>query len=189
MTDYTFETLNDKEFEVLTVDLLSKEFNTHIERFKSGRDGGIDGRFFEGNIANDVVIIQCKHWLKSGIKALVAECKKHEASKVRKLNPSRYIFVTSLALSAQNKKDISDAFSPYIKNESDIIGNEDLNSLLAKHPDVERQHYKLWLAGTNFYSQFYLTMYWEEVVFSWKRLKSFYLSMCELTIIRKRSKS
>ena len=149
MTDYTFETLNDKEFEVLTVDLLSKEFNTHIERFKSGRDGGIDGRFFEGNIANDVVIIQCKHWLKSGIKALVAECKKHEASKVRKLNPSRYIFVTSLALSAQNKKDISDAFSPYIKHESDIIGNEDLNSLLAKHSEVELQHYKLWLAGTN----------------------------------------
>lgn len=47
MTDYTFETLNDKEFEVLTVDLLSKEFNTHIERFKSGRDGGIDGRFLK----------------------------------------------------------------------------------------------------------------------------------------------
>ena len=61
MTDYTFETLNDKEFEILTVDLLSKEFNSHIERFKSGRDGGIDGRFFEGNIANNVVIIQCKH--------------------------------------------------------------------------------------------------------------------------------
>ena len=149
MTDYTFETLNNKEFEVLTVDLLSKEFNTHIERFKSGRDGGIDGRFFEGSVENGVVIIQCKHWLKSGIKALVAGCQKHEAKKVIKLNPSRYIFVTSLALSAQNKKDISDAFSPYIKNESDIIGNEDINTLLAKHPDVERQHYKLWLAGTN----------------------------------------
>ena len=47
MSDYTFETLNDKEFEVLTVDLLSKEFNTRIEWFKSGRDGGVDGRFFE----------------------------------------------------------------------------------------------------------------------------------------------
>ena len=149
MSDYTFETLNDKEFEVLTVDLLSKEFNTHIERFKSGRDGGVDGRFFEGNIANDIVIIQCKHWLKSGITALIAECKKHEAERVIKLNPSRYIFVTSLALSAQNKKDISNAFSPYIRNESDVIGNEDLNSLLAKYPEVERQHYKLWLAGTN----------------------------------------
>ena len=46
MSDYSFETLNDKGFEVLTVDLLSKEFNTHIERFKSGRDGGgVDGRF------------------------------------------------------------------------------------------------------------------------------------------------
>lgn len=149
MTDYTFETLNDKEFEVLTVDLLSKEFNTHIERFKSGRDGGIDGRFFEGNIANDVAIIQCKHWLKSGITALIAECKKHEANKVIKLNPSRYVFVTSLALSAQNKKDISDTFSPYIKHNSDIFGKEDLNSLLAKYPEVERQHYKLWLASTN----------------------------------------
>lgn len=149
MSDYTFETLNDKEFEVLTIDLLSKEFNTHIERFKSGRDGGVDGRFFEGNLSNNVVIIQCKHWLKSGITALIAECKKHEAKKVIKLNPSRYIFVTSLALSAQNKKDISNAFSPYIRNESDIIGNEDLNSLLAKYPEVERQHYKLWLAGTN----------------------------------------
>ena len=149
MSDYTFETLNDKEFEVLTVDLLAKEFDTHIERFKSGRDGGVDGRFFEGNIGNGVVILQCKHWLKSGIKALIAECKKVEAAKVKVLNPSRYIFVTSLALSAKNKKDIYQTFSPYIKCESDIFGKEDLNSLLNKHSEVERQHYKLWLAGTN----------------------------------------
>ena len=149
MSDYTFETLNDKEFEVLTVDLLSKEFNTRIERFKSGRDGGVDGRFFEGSFDNDVVILQCKHWLKSGIKALIAECKKAEAVKVKALNPSRYIFVTSLALSAKNKKDIYETFSPYVKHESDIFGQEDLNSLLAKYPEVERQHYKLWLAGTN----------------------------------------
>lgn len=149
MSDYTFETLNDKEFEVLTVDLLSKEFNTRIERFKSGRDGGVDGRFFKGSFDNDVVILQCKHWLKSGIKALIAECKKAEAVKVKALNPSRYIFVTSLALSVKNKKDIYETFSPYVKHESDIFGQEDLNSLLAKYPEVERQHYKLWLAGTN----------------------------------------
>ena len=149
MSDYTFETLHDKEFEVLTVDLLSKEFNTRIERFKSGRDGGVDGRFFEGSFDDDVVILQCKHWLKSGIKALIAECKKAEAVKVKALNPSRYIFVTSLALSAKNKKDIHETFSPYVKHESDIFGQEDLNSLLAKYPEVERQHYKLWLAGTN----------------------------------------
>lgn len=149
MSDYTFETLHDKEFEVLTVDLLSKEFDTRIERFKSGRDGGVDGRFFEGSIGNDVVTLQCKHWLKSGIKALIAECKKAEAIKVKALNPSRYIFVTSLALSAKNKKDIYEIFSPYISCESDIFGQEDLNSLLAKYPEVERQHYKLWLAGTN----------------------------------------
>ena len=149
MSDYTFETLHDKEFEVLTVDLLSKEFNTRIERFKSGRDGGVDGRFFEGNVGNTVVILQCKHWLRSGIKALIAECKKTEAAKVKVLHPSRYIFVTSLALSAKNKEDIYEVFSPYINCESDIFGQEDLNSLLDKYPEVERQHYKLWLASTN----------------------------------------
>lgn len=148
MSDYTFETLNDKEFEILTVDLLAKELGVKIERFKAGKDGGIDGRFFEGNIANDVVIIQCKHWLKSGIAKLIAECKKTEAAKVKILKPSRYIFATSLELSAQNKKDIFNVFNPYIKCESDIIGKEDINSLLGKYPDVERQHYQLWLAST-----------------------------------------
>lgn len=60
MTDYTFETLNDKEFEVLAVDLLSSDFDTHIERFKSGRDGGIDKRFFEKVVSS-----------KSGLKSIM----------------------------------------------------------------------------------------------------------------------
>lgn len=149
MNDYTFDTLNDKEFENLTVDLLSQEFQINIERFKSGRDGGIDGRFFQGDIESGTVIIQCKHWLKSGISPLLTECRNKEFDKVKKLNPSRYIFVTSLELSAKNKKDIFDIFEPYIKSESDIVGKEDLNSLLGKHADVERRHYKLWLSSTN----------------------------------------
>lgn len=44
--NYTFEALNDKEFEELAIDLLSKNLNTNIERFKLGKDQGIDGRFF-----------------------------------------------------------------------------------------------------------------------------------------------
>ncbi|MND91178.1 hypothetical protein D3C80_832900 [compost metagenome] len=62
MADYDFHTLNDKDFEELVVDLLSAEFDKRIERFKVGKDGGVDGRFF--NIDGGEQIIQCKHWIK-----------------------------------------------------------------------------------------------------------------------------
>ncbi len=148
MTDYTFETLNDKEFEVLVVDLLSEQFGKSIERFKPGRDQGIDGRFFE-DVIDKKTIIQCKHWLKSGIDKLINECKRNEVAKVQKIDPSRYIFATSLPLSAKNKDDIFSAFKPYIQCLTDILGQEDLNSLLAKHPNIEKKHYKLYLTSVN----------------------------------------
>ena len=72
-----------------------------------------------------------------------------EIIKVRKLNPKRYIFVTSLELSRQNKKTIKKIFSPYIGSESDIYGKDDLNDLLSKHSEIEQKHYKLWLSSTN----------------------------------------
>jgi len=45
MNDYNFSTLNDKEFENLTIDLISRDRDKRFERFKVGRDGGIDGRY------------------------------------------------------------------------------------------------------------------------------------------------
>jgi len=38
--------------------------------------------------------------------------------------------------------------SPWIRSPDDVLGKEDLNDLLGKYPDIERQHYKLWIAGT-----------------------------------------
>ncbi len=146
MNDYSFETLNDKEFEAFSIDLLSEHFNSPIERFKAGKDKGIDGRFFIDS--DNQVVIQCKHWLKSGVSQLKNKLKKFEVEKVKRLNPSRYIFVTSLCLSVQDKRDIKQIFEPYILSESDVCGNESLNSLLSQYPRVEEKYYKLWLAST-----------------------------------------
>lgn len=155
MSDYDFSTLNDKEFEVLTMDLLSAEYNTLIERFKAGKDGGIDGRFYEAKSnSNNLVIIQCKHWLKSGITKLISACEKTEANKIKKLSPNRYIFVTSLDLSPDNKSKIFDTFSPYILNTADILGKAELNALLTKYSEVERKHFKLWLSSINLLDTF-----------------------------------
>lgn len=147
MSDYDFSSLNDKEFEELSADLLSCHLGFRIERFKAGRDGGVDGRFFSS--AGDEVIIQCKHWLKSGLTALIRSIESTEADKVKKLNPRRYIFVTSLVLSRANKIKIKNLLSPYILSESDVFGNEDLNDILSKNIEVERKHYKLWISSTN----------------------------------------
>ena len=62
MIDYNFSTLNDKEFENLSIDLISKDKDKRFERFKDGKDGGIDGRFYHDNGSQE--IIQCKHYVK-----------------------------------------------------------------------------------------------------------------------------
>lgn len=147
MNEYDFIKLNDKEFESLSIDLISKLEDRRIERFKPGKDTGVDGRFFV--TSGSEIIIQCKHWVRSGLPALIRNLNKVEIVKVKKLNPIRYIFVTSLELSRQNKKTIKKIFSPYIKSESDIYGKEDLNDLLSKHSEIEQKHYKLWLSSTN----------------------------------------
>ena len=94
LSGYDFRNLNDKEFEILANDLLSKREGAIIDRFKAGKDGGVDGRFFA--IDGKEVIIQSKHWIKSGITALIKQLAKNELPKINQLNPSRYILVTSL---------------------------------------------------------------------------------------------
>ncbi len=152
MIDYDFSTLNDKEFENLSIELISKDRNKRFERFKAGKDGGIDGRFYYDDGIQEVV--QCKHFIKSGFSGLISSLKKknnnavNEINKVYSLEPSKYIFITSLSLSAENKKTIKELFDPYIKSDNDIYGQEDLNQILGNNPDIEKRYYKLWLSST-----------------------------------------
>ena len=91
MNDYDFSTLNDKEFENLSIELISEDKDKRFERFKAGRDGGIDGRFCHDDGSQE--IIQCKHSLKSGFSGLMSSLKKkndngiNESDKVNKLAP------------------------------------------------------------------------------------------------------
>ncbi|MDP8233605.1 MAG: restriction endonuclease [Candidatus Saelkia tenebricola] len=152
MSNYDFTQLNDKEFEVLAVELLSAGLDRKIERFKPGKDKGVDGRFFSDN--GGEIIVQCKHYIKTGYKGLVSKLKNTEREKVLALSPERYIFITSLPLSRENKKEISSIFHPYIKREDDIYGQEDLNSLLSQHRAIEERHFKLWISGTTVLREF-----------------------------------
>lgn len=144
MAQYDFKTLNDKEFEALSVDLLGMQLGVHIERFKAGRDAGVDGRFFSPG--DGEVIIQCKHWANSPNRELIRRLLSEERGKVDKLDPHRYILVVSNSLSRSEKKKLSQIFHPYLR-ENDVFGAEDLNDLLDLYPEVQKRHYKLWLTS------------------------------------------
>ena len=146
MSDYDFKSLNDKEFEIFSIDILSNRDGVRYERFKPGRDAGVDGRYFRADGAE--VIVQCKHWATSPLEKLVKYLQDIEASKLLKLKPKRYILVISHPLSRMDKTKITTVLSPYVLSPSDILGREDLNDLLAIHPKVELRHYKLWIGST-----------------------------------------
>lgn len=142
MPNYDFLSLDDKEFEQLVLQLLDAQEGIVYERFKPGRDSGIDGRYFS---SRGQTIVQCKHWARSGLTALIRALRKDELPKVQSLKPTRYVLVTSLPLSPANKAEIRAIFEPYIQSDSDVVGSETLNDMLALHPAIERGTIKLWL--------------------------------------------
>ena len=89
MTDYDFRQLNDKEFEILGTELLSKRDNVRYERFKPGKDAGVDGRYFRPG--GGEVILQCKHWSTSPLERLVKHLEEVELPKIKRLKPVRYV--------------------------------------------------------------------------------------------------
>jgi len=144
MPDYNFLNLSPPEFEDLSRDLLQKHLKIHLESFTSGRDSGIDLRHSFN--PKDKLIIQCKRY--KDFHSLYNKLKE-EIPKVAKLNPIRYILVTSVGLTPNQKDEIISLLIPFIKSPLDIFGRDDLNNLLGSFPEIEKLHFKLWLSSTN----------------------------------------
>ncbi len=139
---YDFENLSDADFEDLARDLIGASLGVRFEAFGAGPDGGIDGRHAK---AGQKFILQAKHYRKTAIAGLVATASK-ERTKIASLAPDRYLFVTSKSLTPASKAKLQNVLGDLIKRPSDIIGREDLNSLLRSHPSIEQSHIKLWLS-------------------------------------------
>lgn len=137
---YNFATLSPIEFEALARDLVGREIGLRFEAFTEGRDGGIDGRY---TASEDTIILQAKHYHKSGFNSLKSTMKK-ERSIIDKLEPTRYILVTSASLTSKNKSALQEIVGPSLIDVSDIFGPDDLNALLRKFSDIERAHPSLW---------------------------------------------
>ena len=145
MPPYNYTSLSPLDFEDLARDLLQAEWNVALEAFTAGRDDGIDLRY--ATAGDNSVVIQCKHYAASGYRRLFTHLKDVERPKLERLRPQRYVIVTSAGLTPANKAAIAKVLHPFVVNSNDVIGRNDLDGLLSRHPDVERANFKLWLAS------------------------------------------
>jgi hypothetical protein len=142
---YDFSSLSPYDFELLAQDLLSRELGVTLESFPPGPDQGIDLRWYRSG--EEYVVVQCKHYPSAKSDAVLRALGK-EIPKLLNLRPSRYIVVTSAALSPQAKARIVQRLNPFVTGPSDVISRDDLNALIRKHPDIEQAHLKLWMTST-----------------------------------------
>jgi hypothetical protein len=141
---YDFSSLSHSEFEDLARDLVGREIGKRFEVFPEGPDAGMDGRHAW---ADGAIILQAKHYLRSGFSGLKSTMAK-ERQAIERLQPKRYILVTSAPLTPRNKGALSDIIGSALRTQGDIFGPGDLNSLLRKYPDIEKAHQKLWSQST-----------------------------------------
>jgi DNA polymerase III delta prime subunit len=145
--DYDFQTLSPDDFEKLIADLFSAEWGTILESYKPGKDSGIDLLHSRKIENHDNAILQCKRYPSLGFLQLLNSFKK-ELPKIAKLKPKKYIIATSCALSKANKEKLIKTLSPWITNTSDVYGQSEINTLLRKHKEIIRSHFKLWISSS-----------------------------------------
>lgn len=141
---YDFSSLSPKDFESLACDLFGREIDARFESFAEGPDGGIDGRHVD---PQGTTILQAKHYGKSGLSNLKSTMKK-ERDAIDALSAQRYVLVTSLSLTPKAKDELKSICGPSVLTTGDILGQDDLNALLRKYPDIEKAHVRLWQQST-----------------------------------------
>ncbi|MFE4953475.1 restriction endonuclease [Streptomyces sp. NPDC056653] len=147
METFDLSRLTDFDFEAVCKDLLEEELGTRLELFAAGADGGVDLRHLSS--AGESLVVQCKHWHRSGRAKLIEHVVNAEAAKVAKLKPQRYVLATSVSLTKSAKDKLFDALKPYVKTPSDIYGKEEIDALLRKHDHIVRRHLRLWLTSAS----------------------------------------
>ncbi|MGZ3101430.1 nSTAND3 domain-containing NTPase [Streptomyces sp. H72] len=147
METFDLGRLTDFDFEAVCKDLFELEFGVRLEIFTPGPDGGVDLRHLKGE--DPALVVQCKHFHRSGRAKLLNHIQKVEAPKLRKLKPGRYVLATSVELSRDSKDKLYEALKPFVQSPSDIYGKDEIDALLRKHDQVVKRHLRLWLTSAS----------------------------------------
>lgn len=141
---YDFKNLSAQDFEDLARDLVGVDLKVRFEAFAMGPDGGMDGRHSKSGTST---ILQVKHLAGSTFATLKSKMREERVA-IDKLQPDRYILVTSQALNDNKKAQLATIIGPSLKELGDIYSAGDLNGLLRINPAIAKAHIKLWLSST-----------------------------------------
>ncbi|MGN7236077.1 AAA family ATPase, partial [Micrococcus luteus] len=72
-----------------------------------------------------------------------------ELPKMLELKPQRYVIFTSAGLTQGNKASLKADMAPFVTQESDIYGRQQIEYFLDTHPDAVRSHLRLWLSNSS----------------------------------------
>jgi hypothetical protein len=141
----SYDMLSDHDFELLVADLLGAEDEVVYEAFARGADHGVDLRHLTDQGPE---VVQCKHMRGSTYSQLKAAVAREERN-LRALDPQpvSYRLVTTQRLTPARKPKLATMLRPWITADDQVLGPDDLEGLLNRHPKVERGHVKLWLAS------------------------------------------
>src|SRR5688500_16735522 len=115
MPRYDFGELTDYDFESLSRDLLERHLSLILELFTPGIDQGIDLRHLSPNGDRNELIVQCKRYDAKAWAALRTNLKKQELSKIKALDPARYIVITSVNMTPSRKQTLVTDLAPWLK--------------------------------------------------------------------------
>lgn len=157
LPEYDFHTLSPMDFEILACDLIRAEFSIELKAFAHGPDGGIDLR----NTDNDTTtVVQCKHYHGSSFSDLKRTARS-EKVKMDVVKPDNYYFVTSQDLSLTQQDTLLKELHPHLSSTHNILALRDLNRILGEHPNIEQNHFKLWMASAGIISRIVQSGLWE----------------------------
>lgn len=146
MDSFELGRLTHHDFEALCWDLLGEVLGVPLEIFPPGADGGTDLR--HTGVQGDSLIVQCKHWQRSGQARLITHMAREELPKIQRLNPDRYVLAASTELNVAGKEKLRKALLPFIRTTGDIYGLDEIVEELRRRPEVVRRHFRLWLSST-----------------------------------------
>lgn len=141
-----YANLNDVEFEALCKDIMERRLNVSLRRFAPGKDGGID---LTDDTAKKSIVIQVKHYQKSGADRLVRSLK-DELPKVMELSPESYYICCSQQLSPTKVAELYEHFNAYMNSDKQIITILEIDDFLQQpeNYDILQKHFKLWIDST-----------------------------------------
>ncbi len=138
--------LQPEEFQDFARDILQVREKNIMESFRTTKDGGIDMKTVQDG---KLVIGQAKRYRTyKELKSIL----ENELKKVQRINPNRYILITSIEdFNNENKQKILEKFKGYIKDTNDILGNQDLNNLLGneEYKQIEIKYTQLYIKSAN----------------------------------------